>query len=304
MNQKIGLIGTGLMGAPMAKNWLNKSFSVTILPNNPPSPPTLKNIEELKNRGAEVVNSLKELVEKSDVIILMLPTSKEVENIALGDNGLIHLLNEKQLCIDMTTSDPKSTERISSEFLKKNLRFFDSPVTGGVKGAEAGTLTLFIGGPEKWFMESEDLLKAVSSVRTHFGKIGKGHVAKIINNFICIGNLTVFSEALPFSTKLGIDPDKMFQTLLSGTASSEMLKIYVPNMIKGDFSPKFKLAHAFKDLKLAASLAKDINAHFPVLDGILEDFENASTQGLLNENLSSVVKPIEEKLGASFRYPK
>jgi 3-hydroxyisobutyrate dehydrogenase-like beta-hydroxyacid dehydrogenase len=294
--KRVGLIGLGLMGTPMARNWLKKGFELCVLPHKNKMRAT-----ELAGFGAHVASNLSELVSQSDVIVLMVPSSLEVEELTIGSQGLIHHLQSQHVVIDMSTSAPESTRGIYKQFDQKALRFFDAPVTGGVRGAEEGTLTLFIGGPKAWFEETREVLEAVSRTQSHFGEIGNGHVAKIINNYICIGNLAVFAEALPLATRFGLQPKQLFETLLSGTASSEMLKSYGPQIMSGDFKARFKLSHAYKDMNLAKDLAENIGVTLPVLKGVLEDFEKALAKNLSEENLSALMKPLEEEMSGFFR---
>lgn len=291
--KKIGLIGVGLMGYPMGLNWLNKDFYLSVLPNK-----NLDKIRQLSAKGAHVSKNMEELVADSDVIILMLPTSKEVEAVT---NELLSFVKPKHLVIDMTTSEPHSTVKIYEKFKSQGLRFFDSPVTGGVKGATEGALTLFVGGPKEYFEETKEVLCAVSKLQKHFGAIGNGHVAKVINNYICIGNLAVFSEALPLAVKLGLNASDIFETTQSGTGASKMLDLYGEQILNADFAPRFKMEHALKDLKIADSIAKGLGITLPVLEGMLKDFDAAQKQGYLSENISALIRPIENKLGAFFR---
>ncbi|MDZ4676197.1 MAG: NAD(P)-dependent oxidoreductase [Oligoflexia bacterium] len=294
--KKVGLIGLGLMGAPMARNWLKKNFNLTVLPHK-----NLTVVGELKSLGAKTAINLSELVAQSDVIVLMVPTSVEVEELTIGKSGLIHLLQSHHTVVDMSTSSPESTKKIFQEFDRRSLKFFDSPVTGGVKGANEGTLTLFVGGPKVWFEEVKEVLEAVSKIQSHFGDIGNGHIAKIINNLICIGNLAVFAEALPLAIRFGLKPKELFDTLLSGTASSEMLKIYGPQILADDFTARFKLEHAHKDMKLAQELSSSVSVVLPVLEGVLKNFEKPESKSLGLENISALIKPMENELGAFFR---
>lgn len=296
MKKRVGLIGLGLMGAPMGHNWLRNGFELTVLPHVNRNP-----AEDLRARGAHIAESLQELAARSDVIILMVPTSREVEALLLGPKSLEKHLGPQHLAVDMSTSDPQSTVKIHKIYRKRNLRFFDAPVTGGVKGAENGTLTLFVGGPDSWFQETLEVFQAVSSRQSHFGKAGQGHVAKIINNFLCVGNLAVFSEALPLAIKWGLDPKLIYETLLSGTASSEMLKFYGPQILQGDFAPRFRMSHAEKDLRLVKNLGNPLSVKLPVLNGLLAFFQLAKRQGLFHENISALIKVFEKGLKVKFR---
>ncbi len=308
--KRVGLIGAGLMGHPMGINWLKKGFKLTVLKSSNANSQSAERITDLQKNGAVIAHDLADLVLQSDIITLMLPTSQEVEAICLGEvrrtssANLLDLVRPEQLVIDMTTSDPESTRKIFKMFEEKTLRFFDSPVTGGVMGAKAGTMTLFIGGPEKFYQEAEDVLSAVSKVRTHFGKIGQGHVAKIINNYVCVGNLAVFSEALVLGAKAGLKSGDIFSTLLSGTGFSRMLEAYGPQILDGDFAPRFKLAHAFKDILLAQNLNLALEGkseNLPVLQGMIKDFQKAADQNLGEENISALIKPLENEYNTQFR---
>ncbi|MBK9294027.1 MAG: NAD(P)-dependent oxidoreductase [Oligoflexia bacterium] len=292
-SKKIGLIGSGLMGCPMGENWLRHNFVLNVLPHK-----NLENIRKLTALGANVVKSIHDLVLASDVIVLMLPTSREVEQIT---DELYKLINKKHIVIDMTTSEPQSTIKIYEKYKTKDFRFFDSPVTGGVKGATEGTLTLFVAGPEEYFVEVKDVLKAISNIQRHFGKIGNGHAAKMINNFICIGNLSVFSEALPLAVKLGIKPKDILETTMSGTAASRMLELYADQILKGDFAPRFKMEHAHKDIQIVKNLVNQLQIELPMLEAVIKDLELAKKEGYFSENISALIRPFENKLHSFFR---
>jgi len=291
---RVGLIGTGLMGEPMAENWLKKGFSLSVLPHKNPEP--AKKLEKL---GAKVCENVDDLLAHSDVVVLMLPTSREVESFCLG--GFLKLASPQHVIIDMSTSDPASTRRIGHELKKKGIDFIDAPVTGGVKGAQEGSLVLFVGGEKTVFEKVKPVLEAVSQKQTYFGALGLGHVAKAINNFICIGNLAVLCESLPLGKALGLDPNLLIESLLAGMAASEMMKVYVPQIMKGDFNPRFKLEHAYKDLVIALRMAEFVGVELPVLEAMLYHFKEAEEAGLKGLNLSAIIKPLEKAMGVEFR---
>lgn len=293
MSKKLGLIGAGLMGLPMAKNWRKAGYPLCVLPNKSQKP-----IEELVSLGSTKAANYEELCKNSDVIFLMVPTSREVEQ---NCEALEPFLTPEHLVVDMTTSEPSSTKVIYEKFSKKNLRFMDCPVTGGVVGAEKGTLTLFMGGPKSWIDEVLPALKAISKIQQHFGDVGSGHTAKVINNFICIGNLAVYAQALPLGIKMGLDSKQLFETLMGGTARSFMLSFYGPQILEGDFAPRFKMAHAFKDIKLAHQAAEENGQSLPLLESIIEAFTQAEKMDLMGENISALIKPYEKQAEALFR---
>ncbi|MCC6277137.1 MAG: NAD(P)-dependent oxidoreductase [Oligoflexia bacterium] len=294
--KNIGLIGIGLMGEPMAMRWLEAGFKVAILPHK-----NLESATRLKAKGARIASSVNDIASNADAIVLMVPSSLQVEELTLGDQGLIHYVSQSCFVIDMSTSHPTSTQKIHDEFAQAGKKFFDAPVTGGVKGATEGTLTLFVGGPVEWMQSTLSVLKVVSQRQSHFGKVGLGHVAKLINNWICIGNLAVFSEALPWAVKLGLEPTQLFQTLMTGTAQSQMLSVYGPQILKNDFAPRFKLQHALKDIKLCNELTHGDSKSTMILQSIQKVMEKSVSQGQGDENLSALIRTIEDMINAQFR---
>ena len=293
---KVGLIGLGLMGEPMGFNWIKKGFGLSILPHR-----RTEAAAALEKSGAQMASSVEDLCKKSDVIILMVPTSREVESLT---HEIEKFITPQQFVIDMSTSEPASTLALHKSFKENGLRFFDAPVTGGVKGATEGTLTLFIGGPEEWVKACMPVLGAVSQKQIHFGDAGQGHVAKIINNFVCIGNMAVLAEALPMASKLGLDPNKIFDALSDGMAASRQLNFYGPQILQGDFAPRFRLSHALKDMKMAKEITKQLKVTLPVLEGIISDFDKATILDLLEKNVSALIQPIEKAMGTEFRSAK
>lgn len=303
--KKIGLIGAGLMGHPMAKRWLSSGFNLTVFEkkNRKSSFETKGRIKELIKSGAGFTTDFKILCDSIDCLILILPSSKEIESILLNPENLRILKSSKvRLVIDMSTSAPTSTVKIGKKIQSKQLDFIDAPVTGGVTGAENGTLTLFLGGKKSAIKKAESFLRPVSEKRFYFGPLGQGHAAKIINNFICIGNLAVFSEALVLGAASGLDPQTLYDTLLTGTAQSRMLEIYGKQILKNDFQPRFKLALAHKDIGLARDLNRSIKGEvLTVLGAIEKQFVKAEASGLGAENLSALIKPIERSFNKRFR---
>lgn len=286
-NPTIGLIGAGLMGKPMGMNWLNKGFPVHALVHKKP-------IQELITAGAVECRSLRDICENSKYLILMLPSSREVEETCAV---LQRHLAPEQMIIDMSTSDPQSTRQIHERMSKAKLRFMDSPVTGGVWGAQAGELSLFVGGPQEWLTEILPVLKAISKTQTHFGPAGSGHLAKLINNYVCIANMAVLAEALPLASASGLDPQKIFDVLTQGTANSKMLEAYGPQIMRGDFEPRFRISHALKDILLAEKLADGL----PVLSGVISLFKKYQELGLPEKNVSALVLAVEKLLNVEFR---
>ncbi len=296
---KIGIVGIGLMGHPMALRWLKDGYEVQIYVSKShqrsPSRATQKRIADLKSKGALIQRNLEVFCSQTDVIILMLPSSKEVEPLCQEISKLKMIRSRHLILIDMSTSDPNSTRRMGELFKKGPIKFFDAPVTGGVKGAENGTLTLFVGGDVRVYKKVKNILSSVSCHQEHFGKLGQGHVAKIINNTICIGNLAVLAEALALAKAQNLSSPKLFKTLLRGTAQSRMLEIYGPEIINKEFKPKFKLNLAHKDMRLAKGLSTSTK-ELSVITGVLRAFEEAEAQGLGELNLSALCLPIFKKL--------
>jgi len=250
--EKIGFIGLGMMGKPMAVNLLKAGYPLTVWNR------TRSKMEELAAMGASKAESPKDVAERSDVVITMVSDSSAVENVVLSPNGVIEGAKPGLILIDMSTISPIVTRRIAQELAKKNVKMLDAPVSGGVTGAQEGILSIMVGDLKKSSKNALIYLMFWGKI-TYMGSNGMGQTTKICNQVICALNILAACEGLILGAKAGIDPEKLLNVLTAGSANSRLLSKLGPKMIERDFRPGFKVKHLMKDLKLALSLANELD---------------------------------------------
>jgi len=261
MNKKIGFIGVGTMGDPMARNLLRKGYIVQVYD-------IIKDrVEAMAQAGAIATSSPKEAALGADVVITMLPSSPHVEQAVLGKNGILEGLKQGAVYIDMSTIDPITTRNIAKAVSGKGVSMLDAPVTKGVSSAIDGTLNIFIGGRKEVFEEVKDVLMTMGSTFHHMGDIGAGSMTKLINNLILATIVASTAEGFVLGAKAGVDPDKLCGALAGGTADSFALKKHIKEYaLKRKFDEvMFPVDFIMKDLGLAGKTAKELN--FPLLIG-------------------------------------
>lgn len=256
--EKIGFIGLGIMGKPMAKNLLNAGYSLTV--HNRSTLP----VEELVSYGALKANSPRETAENSDIIITMLPDSPDVEKVILGKDGVLYGAKGGSIIIDMSSIAPLITINISKEADKKGVEMLDAPVSGGEKGAIQGTLAIMVGGKEETFNKCLDIFNVLGKSVTRVGDIGSGGFAKLVNQIIVAVNISAIAEAFVFGKKAGLDFKKLYTAIRGGLAGSNVLEAKIDNILKRNFEPGFKMKLHRKDLNNVLISAKDLNVPLPL----------------------------------------
>jgi 3-hydroxyisobutyrate dehydrogenase len=246
--KRVGFIGLGVMGKPMAINLLRAGYPLTVWNR------TKSKMDELIAMGAYGASSPKEVAERSDVVITMVTDSPDVEDVILGPNGVIHGARPGLIVIDMSTISPKVTRRIADELSKKGVKMLDAPVSGGERGAREATLSIMVGGPREAFEECLPILETLGKKITYMGPTGMGQTAKLCNQVICALNIQAVCEGLMLGAKAGLDLRRLLEAVSAGAASSWMLINLGPKMIERDFKPGFKIRHQQKDLRLALEL--------------------------------------------------
>lgn len=273
--RSLGFIGLGAMGMPMARNLVRKGFQVTAARHRDPEAPAV-----LAEIGARIVDSPTELGPLVESVILMLPTSREVEEVVLGEGGLAGVMSSGQIILDMGTSDPASTRRIAAALQGQGVTFVDAPVTGGVKGAEAGTLTIMVGGPSEAVERVRPVLQALGTVVVHVGESGAGHVVKILNNLIALSTTALIAEALALADRSGVARSTVLDVLEHGSANSATLRGVAARLREGKLDPGFRLALARKDLRLAEALANAVGVRLDVTAAARAVYDRACDAGL------------------------
>ncbi|MEL7564570.1 MAG: NAD(P)-dependent oxidoreductase [Dehalobacterium sp.] len=252
--KKVGFIGLGNMGRPMALNLIKKGYKLVVTDLRTDV------LDEFVGLGAIAVDSAKEVGSVSDVIITMLPSSPDVEMVALGKNGLIEGIKSGSVLIDMSTIDPITTKKVAEKLCDKEARMIDAPVTRGVQAAVEGTLTIMVGGELDTFEECKSVLSAMGEKIYYIGDIGSGEVVKIINNMIIGANVAACAEGLALGAKYGINVNKLVEVLESGTANSVALQNHMKKhpLKKGREKGIFPVTYIMKDLDLALVIGKNL----------------------------------------------
>lgn len=282
MKPKVGFIGLGLMGNPMAKNILKNGFPLTVYNRSE------KRLEEFKKLRVPIASSPKELADTVDVVITMITGPKDVEEIYLGKDGVGETYNKQLIAVDMSTIGPTAIKKIA-----KNVPFklLDAPVTGSTYKAKTGELTIFIGGDKKAYEKVKPVLSSMGTNLQYMGSSGSGQAIKLINNFIVASTITTLAEGMLLADALKLDRQKAADVLSTVPALSPFMIMKLPNVVKEDFPVAFSLNNMTKDLKLAVGEAK--SKHLQILNQIQKLYVKAQKQGLGEEDMSVVMKVLE-----------
>ena len=283
--QNIGFIGTGLMGFPMAKNILKAGYKVRAFNRS-------KNkAEPLKNFGAEISNSIAELVKESHVVITML-TNDDAVNEVLGSDEFLNNLKPNSTVIDMSSVKQTTAVNHGKNLKSRKINYLDAPVSGGTLGAEEASLAIMIGGEQIVFESVKDILKSMGNP-TLVGPIGCGQVSKLANQIIVGLAIGAVAEAVTLCEKAGADPNKMIKALSGGWADSKVLRTHGKRMIDKDFSPKGKTSSQLKDMNNILECANNYNTQLPISNLVKEMYKSLVENGHGETDHSSLYKEIE-----------
>ncbi|OPY74814.1 MAG: 2-(hydroxymethyl)glutarate dehydrogenase [Syntrophorhabdus sp. PtaU1.Bin058] len=291
MKKVIGFVGVGTMGKPMAFNLIKAGHQLVVYDINP------KPLEELKQGGATVAKSGAEAASGAEIVITMLPKSEHVEAAILGGQGVIEGVKPGTVVIDMSTIDPSVSKRIAGILDSKGVKMLDAPVTGGETGAQAGTLTIIVGGNEDVYKQCLDIFNAMGKNVFYCGPNGNGEIVKLINNLFGGIHAMSTAEALALGVKAGVDFKVLYDVICAGTGATNFMKMYCAiKAFKGDFEPGFMAELMHKDLGLAVTLAKE--KEVPLLIGALtyQMFTRLMAEGLGKKDFSITIKTFEDLL--------
>lgn len=292
---RIGFIGLGIMGKPMARNLIKAGYPLTVHNRS------RAKVDELVKEGATAANSPAEVASAAGIIITMLPNSPDVELVALGPKGLKSAAKKGQLLIDMSTINPVVSQKIANDLATAGVAMVDAPVSGGEKGAIDGTLSIMAGGTPEDFERALPVFNALGKTITHMGPLGTGGFTKLANQIIVAINLTAIGEALVFGTKAGVDPEKMIRALSGGLAGSKCLDQKSEKILTGDFAPGFKVDLHFKDLNLIEDAARAVGVPIPTAALVEQFFAALRVRGRGGLDHSSVITLFEELAGVQAR---
>lgn len=262
---KIAWIGIGVMGESMAGHLLDAGHELFVYNR------TVSKTDGLVKRGATLLKEVKDAPLNADVIFSMVGYPKDVEEVYLGENGLIKTAKEGQVFVDMTTSSPTLAKKISEEFSKVGAAALDLPVTGGDIGAKNGTLSIMAGGDRKVFEETVlPLVKNFGKNITYFGEAGKGQYTKLANQIAIATTMISVAESFKFAKEVGLNLDDFFNIVSTGSGGSFSMTSYGPRILKGDFKPGFFIHHFIKDMRLALEECEKMNIELPGLETAYE----------------------------------
>ena len=262
---KIAWIGIGVMGESMAGHLLDAGHELFVYNR------TVSKTDGLVKRGATLLKEVKDAPLNADVIFSMVGYPKDVEEVYLGENGLIKTAKEGQVFVDMTTSSPTLAKKISKKFAKVGAAALDLPVTGGDIGAKNGTLSIMAGGDKKVFEETVlPLVKNFGKNITYFGEAGKGQYTKLANQIAIATTMISVAESFKFAKEVGLNLDDFFNIVSTGSGGSFSMTSYGPRILKGDFKPGFFIHHFIKDMRLALEECEKMNIKLPGLETAYE----------------------------------
>ncbi|MGE0543518.1 MAG: NAD(P)-dependent oxidoreductase [Dehalococcoidia bacterium] len=284
---RVGFVGLGIMGRPMAKNLLKAGFQVTAY-NRSPGPR-----EELAEAGADVVTTPREAAEGAEAVITNVTDSPDVEAVILGPDGIVEGAAPGTIVIDMSTISPAVTRRIGAALAERGVKMLDAPVSGGDQGAIAGTLAIMIGGDAADVDKARPLFEAMGQRITHCGPLGAGQTVKLANQVAITGALLGVCEALTFAQKNDVDPAVVIEAISAGAAGSWQLSNLGPRMLKRDFAPGFKVGLMRKDLRLALESAQQQDMVLPGVALVAQLFAGVAAAGLDEEGTQALLKPLE-----------
>ena len=282
---KIGFIGTGLMGLPMAKNILKAGYNLKAFnrSQNKAAP--------LKDQGAEISSSIKEAVSDSDVVITMLTDDTAVDEI-MGSSDFLGSLKSEATVIDMSSVKPSTATNHGNNLKSKNINYLDAPVSGGTIGAEEASLAIMVGGEQDVFNRASEILKTMGNP-TLVGPVGSGQVSKLANQIIVGLTIGAVAEAVTLCEKAGADPVKMISALSGGWADSKILQTHGKRMIDKDFSPKGKTSTHLKDMNNILDCANNFNTHLPISNLVKEMYKTLVENDHGDKDHSSLYMEIE-----------
>ncbi|MFA6942203.1 MAG: 2-hydroxy-3-oxopropionate reductase [Clostridiaceae bacterium] len=285
---KIGFIGLGIMGKPMCKNLLKAGYKLIVPDHNK------ETSRELKALGADVMQSNKEIAEKSDIIITMLPNSPQVKDVVLGENGVIEGAHKGLILIDMSSISPIVSREICEKLEEKGADMLDAPVSGGEPKAIDGSLSVMAGGKKEVFDKCYSILKAMAASVIRVGEIGAGNICKLANQTIVAVNIAAVSEALVLAQKSGVSPELVYNAIRGGLAGSTVLDAKAPLIMDRKFDPGFRLNLHIKDLNNALETCHQVGAYLPLTSMVLEMMEMLKAEGHEMEDHGSLVKFYEK----------
>jgi 2-hydroxy-3-oxopropionate reductase len=289
MAEKVGFIGLGIMGKPMAKNLMEAGYEL-VLYNR-----TLEKAQELAEDGeAEVATNPREVAENSEIIITMLPDSPDVEAVVAGESGVLEGIRDGVLLVDMSTISPVVTEELAEKLKEHGASMLDAPVSGGDVGAIEGTLSIMVGGSEEDFERARPLFDVMGKTVTHVGPTGTGQVTKAANQVVVALIIEAVSEALVLGSKGGVAPEKILDVLSGGLAGNKVMEVKREKFLSHEFDPGFRSELHHKDLGIALAAGREYGVALPVTAIVDQMLLAMKKKGWGGEDHSAILRVIED----------
>ncbi len=291
---KIGFIGLGIMGRPMAKNLLKAGYDLVVYDK-------FAKLDDVVAAGAKAGASNRDVAAQSDIVITMLPNSPHVKEAILGAAGVIEGAKPGAIVVDMSSIAPAASQEICAALKAKGVTMLDAPVSGGEPKAIDGTLAIMVGGDPKAFETVKPILEKMGSSVVLAGDIGAGNVTKLANQIIVALNIAAVSEAFVLATKAGVKPETVFNAIKGGLAGSTVMNAKVPMMLAGNFAPGFRIELHVKDLQNALDTAHALHVPVPLTASVMETMQALTIEGLSTSDHSAIVRHYERLAQAEVR---
>jgi 2-hydroxy-3-oxopropionate reductase len=291
----LGFIGLGLMGAPMTRNLMRAGYELTVHNRSRAI------VDELAAEGATPATSPREVAEASEVVITCLPDSPDVEQVALAPGGIIEGARPGLIYVDMSTISPPITRRIAARLAEVGVAMLDAPVSGGDVGAQRGTLSIMVGGPEETFDACLPILQAMGKQITYIGESGAGQTTKACNQIVVAATMAAMGEALVLAAKSGVDPARVVEAIRGGAARCWALEVRAPQILRRDLEAGFKAHMQYKDLNIVLDAGRAEQVALPVTAAVRELYTAMMSAGRGELDNSAVVTVLEDLAGVEVK---
>lgn len=288
---RIGFIGLGVMGRPMALHLLRAGHPLTVYARRPEA------AQALVDAGAAVRASPREVAEASDVVFIMVTNTPDVEQVVVGTEGVIHGARPGSIVVDCSTIDPGATRRLAERLRERGVEMLDAPVSGGGAGAEQATLSIMVGGKPEVFERAQPLFRRLGKTIVHIGGNGAGQVAKAVNQLILVTTIEACAEGLALAGRCGVDAAKVREALMGGFAASRVLEVLGRRMVEGDFAPGIEARWHWKDMHIALGLAREAGLAVPAAAVAAQNYNALMSAGGGGRDTAMLIRVLERESG-------